>query len=219
MLSSRQGGVLCIRRCTANGGPRPSLKTWWASPHITETLQAPGGGGAAVSCLSVHRHPGHRKDHLRQDSGQGGQLSSTRWTGDPCNQCASCRGIENGSFLDVLELDAASNNGVEQIRALRDEAVYAPANVKKRVYIVDEVAYAFHSGAFNALLKILEEPPEHSDVHSGHHRAAQGARHHPVPVPAVFLQAHHAPGACAAPPDATWRGRRASPWLRTGRSS
>lgn len=80
--------------------------------------------------------------------------------GNPCNCCASCLGIESGGFLDVLELDAASNNGVEQIRALRDEAVYAPANVKKRVYIVDEV-HMLSTSAFNALLKILEEPPEH----------------------------------------------------------
>ena len=80
--------------------------------------------------------------------------------GNPCNACPSCLGIESGGFLDVLELDAASNNGVEQIRALRDEAVYAPANVKKRVYIVDEV-HMLSTSAFNALLKILEEPPEH----------------------------------------------------------
>ena len=80
--------------------------------------------------------------------------------GNPCNCCPSCLGIESGGFLDVLELDAASNNGVEQIRALRDEAVYAPANVKKRVYIVDEV-HMLSTSAFNALLKILEEPPAH----------------------------------------------------------
>ena len=80
--------------------------------------------------------------------------------GDPCCKCPACLGIENGSFLDVLELDAASNNGVDQVRALRDEAVYAPANVKKRVYIVDEV-HMLSTPAFNALLKILEEPPEH----------------------------------------------------------
>lgn len=80
--------------------------------------------------------------------------------GDPCCQCPSCVGLENGSFLDVLELDAASNNGVDQVRALRDEAIYAPANVKKRVYIVDEV-HMLSTAAFNALLKILEEPPAH----------------------------------------------------------
>lgn len=80
--------------------------------------------------------------------------------GDPCCKCPACVGIENGSFLDVLELDAASNNGVDQVRALRDEAIYSPANVRKRVYIVDEV-HMLSIAAFNALLKILEEPPEH----------------------------------------------------------
>ena len=80
--------------------------------------------------------------------------------GNPCNQCPSCLGIENGSILDVLELDAASNNGVDQVRALRDEAVYTPAAVRKRVYIVDEV-HMLSTAAFNALLKILEEPPAH----------------------------------------------------------
>ena len=80
--------------------------------------------------------------------------------GNPCNQCPACLGIENGSILDVLELDAASNNGVDQVRALRDEAVYTPAAVRKRVYIVDEV-HMLSTPAFNALLKILEEPPSH----------------------------------------------------------
>lgn len=80
--------------------------------------------------------------------------------GNPCNQCAACRGIDDGSILDVVELDAASNNGVDNVRALRDEAVFSPANAKKRVYIIDEV-HMLSTSAFNALLKILEEPPEH----------------------------------------------------------
>ena len=80
--------------------------------------------------------------------------------GEPCNECPSCRGIDSGAILDVVELDAASNNGVDNVRALRDEAVFSPASVKKRVYIVDEV-HMLSSSAFNALLKILEEPPEH----------------------------------------------------------
>ena len=80
--------------------------------------------------------------------------------GDPCCKCPSCLGIESGTLLDVLELDAASNNGVDQVRALRDEAIYAPANVRMRVYIVDEV-HMLSIAAFNALLKILEEPPAH----------------------------------------------------------
>ena len=80
--------------------------------------------------------------------------------GDPCNECPSCLGIESGSVLDVVEIDAASNNGVDNVRAIRDEAVYTPASVKKRVYIIDEV-HMLSTSAFNALLKILEEPPEH----------------------------------------------------------
>ena len=80
--------------------------------------------------------------------------------GSPCGECAACRGIEAGSIMDVVEIDAASNNGVDNIRALRDEAVFSPAEVKKRVYIVDEV-HMLSASAFNALLKILEEPPEH----------------------------------------------------------
>ena len=80
--------------------------------------------------------------------------------GRPCNQCPSCLGIDNGSLLDVLEMDAASNNGVDYIRALREEAIYPPAHVKYRVYIVDEV-HMLSVSAFNALLKILEEPPAH----------------------------------------------------------
>ena len=80
--------------------------------------------------------------------------------GSPCNQCPACLGILNGSILDVLELDAASNNGVDDIRAILDEAAYTPATVKKRVYIIDEV-HMLSNQAFNALLQILEEPPEH----------------------------------------------------------
>ncbi len=80
--------------------------------------------------------------------------------GNPCNTCTSCVGIDTGRILDVLELDAASNNGVDQVRALREEAVYTPASVRKRVYIIDEV-HMLSTAAFNALLKILEEPPAH----------------------------------------------------------
>ena len=80
--------------------------------------------------------------------------------GNPCNRCAACRSIDAGACMDVLEIDAASNNGVDSVRALRDDAVYTPAEVKKRVYIIDEV-HMLSLSAFNALLKIIEEPPEH----------------------------------------------------------
>ena len=80
--------------------------------------------------------------------------------GNPCNCCAACRSIDSGACMDVLEIDAASNNGVDNVRSLRDDAAYSPAQVKKRVYIIDEV-HMLSISAFNALLKIIEEPPEH----------------------------------------------------------
>ncbi len=80
--------------------------------------------------------------------------------GNPCNCCEACRAIDSGTCMDVLEIDAASNNGVDNVRDLRDDAVYSPSQVKKRVYIIDEV-HMLSISAFNALLKIIEEPPEH----------------------------------------------------------
>lgn len=80
--------------------------------------------------------------------------------GDPCNMCQNCTGIDNGSYLDILEIDAASNNGVDNIRDLRDSANFPPSNLKYRVYIIDEV-HMLSGSAFNALLKTLEEPPAH----------------------------------------------------------
>ena len=80
--------------------------------------------------------------------------------GNPCNCCPSCRAIDSGACMDVLEIDAASNNGVDNVRDLRDDAIYSPSQVKMRVYIIDEV-HMLSISAFNALLKIIEEPPKH----------------------------------------------------------
>ncbi len=80
--------------------------------------------------------------------------------GNPCNSCEACKAIDAGSCMDVLEIDAASNNGVDNVRDLRDDAIYTPSQVSKRVYIIDEV-HMLSISAFNALLKIIEEPPEH----------------------------------------------------------
>ena len=80
--------------------------------------------------------------------------------GNPCNKCRTCLGIDEGSILDIVELDAASNTGVDNVRDLREEAVFSPASAKKRVYIIDEV-HMLSLAAFNALLKIIEEPPPH----------------------------------------------------------
>ncbi len=80
--------------------------------------------------------------------------------GNPCMECETCRNIDQGATLDVVEIDAASNNGVDDVRQLREEAVYSPSQCKYRVYIIDE-AHMLSAGAFNALLKIMEEPPPH----------------------------------------------------------
>ena len=79
--------------------------------------------------------------------------------GNPCNKCDICNGIDSGAVLDISEIDAASNNGVDNIRDLREETSFTPSVAKFRVYIIDEV-HMLSAGAFNALLKTLEEPPE-----------------------------------------------------------
>ena len=80
--------------------------------------------------------------------------------GDPCGECEICRGLEDGSILDVVEIDAASNNGVDSIRSLIEESNFTPATARYRVYIIDE-EHMLSVAAFNALLKTLEEPPPH----------------------------------------------------------
>ena len=127
--------------------------------HITQTLQKQVAEGRTSHAYLFTGTRGTGKTTCAKILAKAVNCESPV-NGDPCCKCPACVGIENGSFLDVLELDAASNNGVDQVRALRDEAIYSPANVRKRVYIVDEV-HMLSIAAFNALLKILEEPPEH----------------------------------------------------------
>ena len=83
-----------------------------------------------------------------------------RSLGEPCNECTNCLAINAGNFLDVLEIDAASNRGIDEIRDIRDKVKFAPSQGKSKVYIIDEV-HMLTSEAFNALLKTLEEPPSH----------------------------------------------------------
>ena len=81
--------------------------------------------------------------------------------GDPCGECEVCRALQDESCMDVVEIDAASNNGVDEIRDLREKIKYPPSVTKYKVYIIDEV-HMLSTGAFNALLKTLEEPPKHA---------------------------------------------------------
>ena len=128
------------------GAVTQTLKTQLLSGHMSHAYLFTGSRGTgktscakilskAVNCLNPHN-------------------------GNPCNVCEACKSIDAGTCMDVLEIDAASNNGVDNVRDLRDDAIYAPSQVKKRVYIIDEV-HMLSISAFNALLKIIEEPPEH----------------------------------------------------------
>ena len=127
--------------------------------HITETLQRQVAEGRLSHAYLFTGTRGTGKTTCAKILARAVNCEQPE-NGNPCNRCPSCLGIESGRFLDVVELDAASNNGVDSVRALRDEAIYSPAQVKKRVYIIDEV-HMLSTPAFNALLKILEEPPEH----------------------------------------------------------
>ncbi|MBE6950224.1 MAG: DNA polymerase III subunit gamma/tau [Ruminococcaceae bacterium] len=128
------------------GAVTQTLKTQLLSGHMSHAYLFTGSRGTgktscakilskAVNCLDPHN-------------------------GNPCNVCEACKAIDAGTCMDVLEIDAASNNGVDNVRDLRDDAIYAPSQVRKRVYIIDEV-HMLSISAFNALLKIIEEPPEH----------------------------------------------------------
>ena len=127
--------------------------------HVTETLQRQVAEGRLSHAYLFTGTRGTGKTTCAKILAKAVNCEHPE-NGNPCNKCQSCLGIESGGFLDVMELDAASNNGVDHVRALRDEAIYSPAQVKKRVYIIDEV-HMLSIAAFNALLTILEEPPEH----------------------------------------------------------
>ena len=128
-------------------------------PHVTETLKRQLEGARISHAYLFIGTRGTGKTSCAKILAKAVNCENLQG-GNPCNVCNACVGIDDGSILDVEELDAASNNGVDHVRALRDEAVYTPAVVKRRVYIIDEV-HGLSTAAFNALLKILEEPPSH----------------------------------------------------------
>lgn len=131
----------------------------YGQPHVTKTLRSQLESGRISHAYLFTGSRGTGKTTCAKILSKAVNCLSPV-DGNPCNECEICRGIDNGSVLDVIEIDAASNNGVDNIRDLREEANFTPANAKYRVYIIDEV-HMLSIGAFNALLKTLEEPPSH----------------------------------------------------------
>lgn len=131
----------------------------YGQPHVTKTLRSQIESGRISHAYLFTGSRGTGKTTCAKILSKAVNCLSPV-NGNPCNECEICRGIDNGSVLDVIEIDAASNNGVDNIRDLREEANFTPANAKYRVYIIDEV-HMLSIGAFNALLKTLEEPPSH----------------------------------------------------------
>ncbi len=130
-----------------------------SQPHVTRTLQNEVSQGKTAHAYLFTGSRGTGKTTCAKILAMAVNCEHPI-DGDPCHECESCRAIAEGATLDVMEIDAASNNGVDNIRQLREEANYTPAQCRYRVYIIDEV-HMLSDGAFNALLKIMEEPPPH----------------------------------------------------------
>lgn len=129
--------------------------------HITDTLKTEIKTGRLAHAYLFCGTRGTGKTTTAKILSRAVNCEDPLSNGNPCNECSSCKGILSNTIMDIVEIDAASNNGVENIRELRDEISYTPANVKYKIYIIDEV-HMLSTSAFNALLKTLEEPPAHA---------------------------------------------------------
>lgn len=154
----RQGGVPMYQALYRKYRPK-TFSEVVGQQHITDTLQRQVADGQVGHAYLFTGTRGTGKTTCARILAKAVNCQHPI-DGAPCNQCAACRGIDDGSLLDVTELDAASNGSVNDARSLREEAVYPPAVLQKRVYIIDEV-HMLSPGAFNALLKTLEEPPSY----------------------------------------------------------
>lgn len=128
-------------------------------PQVTDTLRKQIAGGRLSHAYLFTGTRGTGKTTCAKILAKAANCLNPN-NGEPCNECEACRAINEGSAVDISEIDAASNSGVDNIRAIRDQAAYTPVELKHRVYIIDE-CHMLSGGAWNALLKTLEEPPEH----------------------------------------------------------
>ena len=129
--------------------------------HVVQTLRNAVTGESRCACLPFRRSARNRQNDDGAPARQGSQLPEHRPGKRPCDECEHCKAVNQGRFLDLIEIDAASNTSVEDVRDLRDKINFSPNQGQYKVYIVDEV-HMLSTAAFNALLKTLEEPPSHA---------------------------------------------------------
>ena len=153
------GVVKCnIQHCIENLDQQ-SLKKWFGQEHITRTLKNQIIANRVGHAYLFNGGRGTGKTSAAKILARAINCPNSK-DGEPCNECEICKAMLEGTLTDVVEMDAASNNSVEDIRSIREEVNFLPTVAKYRVYIIDEV-HMLSTGAFNALLKTLEEPPEH----------------------------------------------------------
>ena len=153
------GVVKCNTQLYTENLDQPNSKKWFGQEHITRTLKNQIMAGRVGHAYLFNGGRGTGKTSAAKILARAINCTNSK-DGEPCNECEVCRAMLEGRLTDVVEMDAASNNSVEDIRSIREEVIFLPTLAKYRVYIIDEV-HMLSTGAFNALLKTLEEPPEH----------------------------------------------------------
>ena len=129
--------------------------------HVVHHPQECHRGRSRCACLSLRGFARNGQDHARASSGKSSQLHESRPYQTTCNECEHCKAVNDNRFMDLIEIDAASNTSVDDVRDLRDKINFSPSQGKYKIYIIDEV-HMLSTAAFNALLKTLEEPPPHA---------------------------------------------------------
>ena len=153
------GVVQCNTQLYTENLDQPNLKKWFGQEHITRTLKNQIIADRVGHAYLFNGGRGTGKTSAAKILARAINCTNNQ-NGEPCNECEICKAMLDGTLTDVVEMDAASNNSVEDIRSIREEVNFLPTLAKYRVYIIDEV-HMLSTGAFNALLKTLEEPPEH----------------------------------------------------------